>query len=210
MGEATSNRPTGYDVLAALATPVGLTGLFILSSYLLPELGCPVFLTVERRSDFSAAFFGAFALWVFVEFLVANKQLREIPKQIGVRIFWAVGMAVIFGIMSYLLFLAIVFPGTALFQILAALANHASPQMHYGARVAFDLLFAAGLALAAPGLLPLAQRLGLASGPPRENKRWIAYAALIAVGSLTIALVALIGRVNPMVFRRLFLPPVEG
>lgn len=206
----TSKGPTGSDVFAALATPVGMIGLFILLSYLLPELGFPLFLTVEVRADFSAAFFCAFALWVYVEILVANENLRQLPEKKSIWPLWAIGHLLFAGILGWCLFLVIVFPGAFLFGLLAALAEHASPQMQYVARVAFDLLFALGLGLAAPGLLPLAQRLGLATGPPRENKRWIAYASLIAVGCLSIAIVALIGRVSPMYFRCLFLPPVEG
>lgn len=206
----TPNTMTGGDLLTALSTPIGLTGLFILGSYLLPELGVPVFLTVEVRANVSAIFFCAFAIWVYSEMLRAQKGMRVIPENKSLLPLWALGHAIALGVMGYLLFLVIMFPAGALFAILGGLANSASPQLSYLQRVTFDLLFAVGLGLSAAGVLPLAQRLGLADGPPRENKRWIAFAALVALGSLTIAVVAMIGRVNPMYFRRLFLPPVEG
>lgn len=206
----TPKSPTGGDVLAALSTPIGLTGLFILGSYLLPELGVPVFLTVEVRANFSAIFFCAFAIWVYSEMLRAQKNLRVIPEKKALLPLWALGHALALGVLGYLLFLVIMFPAAALFAILGGLADYASPQLSYLQRVTFDLIFAIGLGLSAAGILPLAQRLGLAAGPPRENKRWIAFAALVALGSLAIAVVAMIGRVNPMYYRRLFLPPVEG
>lgn len=201
---------TGGDLLTALSTPIGLTGLFILGSYLLPELGVPVFLTVEVRADASAVFFCAFAIWVYSEMLRAQKGMRVIPENKSLLPLWALGHAIALGVLGYLLFLVIMFPAAALFAILGELAKSASPRPSYLQRVAFDLIFAVGLGLSAAGVLPLAQRLGVAAGPPRENKRWIAFAALVALGSLCIAVVAMIGRVNPLYFRRLFLPPVEG
>src|SRR6185436_6139035 len=110
---------------------------------------------------------------------------------------------VILGVLGYLLFWVVAFPGTILFSLLALLAKEATVQPVYVHRVACDLLFLAALGFSVPGFLPLARRLGVAAGPVRGSKRWTAYAAAVAVGSLMIAIVALLGRVNPMLFRRL-------
>ena len=217
MAEKPTSRARGSDIIAILSTPIAFTGLYIFLSYLLPEIGCPVFLTVDRRAPFATGFFGAFALWVDVE--VARTQSPDWwgsfqgvkGRSILVKIVWVLGHLVILGFLGYLLFLFVVLPGVAVFGLLADLAKEATPRPTYAHRVACDVLFLAALGLSVPGLLPLARRLGLTAGDPAgSSKRWTAYAAVIAFGALVIAFVALIGRVNPMAFHRIFMPPVEG
>src|SRR6185436_11637971 len=214
MAENPTSKARVSDILAALTTPIGFTGLYIFVSYLLPEIGCPVFLTVDRREPCAIGFFGAFALWLDAELI--RKYFPDWwgavrGRPIPIKILWVLGQLVLLVTLGYLLFLVVVLPGVVVFGILSGLAKEATSRPDYFHRVMCDVLFLAALGLAVPGLLPLARRVGLAPGDPAgSSKRWTAYAAVIACGVLVIALVALIGRMNPMAFRRIFLPPVEG